>query len=126
MGSPRRSARLGIAAFKPPDRVKADYAAKRITLDDAQARLAKIKALFVEDINFADSLGAKMSQRGDEYADASQQLVKVDPNAQREVATRRRSPGRSGGGPVAIAAARVHAEPSADSQQVGSLSAARR
>ncbi len=106
--------------------VKRDYAAKRITNDDAQQQLAKIKGLFMEDIAFADSLGAKMSERGDEYADASKQMVKSDPKAQRELAARRKPKGGAPSdntGPVALAAVRVRAEPSTSSGQVGSLSA---
>src|SRR5487761_1247256 len=37
--------------------VKADYRAKRIGSDDAQAKLQKIRTLFLEDVTYAEGLG---------------------------------------------------------------------
>jgi hypothetical protein len=47
--------------------------------------------LFNEDVAYAEQLGAKMDQRGNEYSFASNELVKNDPQAQREIAAQAQS-----------------------------------
>ncbi len=105
--------------------VKDDLAAHRISRDDAQAKLKKIHDWLIEDIDFADALGAKMNERGAAYADASDKLSESEPSAKRTLHTRQRTAGRSGsagaGELVASAAARVREGPSTSSRQIASL-----
>jgi hypothetical protein len=108
------------------DAVKADYAAKRITHDDAQAKLQRIKQLFLEDVDFAQGLGSKMAERGNEYQNASDKIVQMNPNAQQQAAAREHSAGPAsagpaGGGLVANEAARVREKGDASARQIAAL-----
>ena len=114
--------------LRSAEQVKSDYAAKRIARDDAQARLAKIKALFVADVTFAESLGAKAAERGSQYDAASTQIEQLDPTAKATLAARQRAAGTGaagggggGGGLVANEAARVRETASASARQVATL-----
>ncbi len=105
--------------------VKADFAAKKISHDDAQAKLLKTKQLFLEDVTYAEGLGSKMASRAGEYDNASTQIMQSNPSAQQTLAQRNAASGQGGGGGpslVANEAARVRAEPSASGAQVASLS----
>jgi hypothetical protein len=94
--------------------VKRDYQSHKLTQPDAEAKLVKYRAWFLEDITYAESLGAKMADRGTEYANASTQLSGTGGQAA--------APSSSGGGLVAREGARVRAEPSTTGAQLGSLS----
>jgi hypothetical protein len=67
------------------DEVKRAYAAREVERAAAQARLAKIRQLYGEDIAAAEALGGKMDERGRELQFASDELLKQDPVAQQEV-----------------------------------------
>jgi len=110
--------------------VKSDLAARRISREEAEAKLKKIHDWFLADIDFADALGAKMTERGGEYATASDQMLTSDPAARQTLDQRRASTpsagaaaAPSGGGArlVATEAARVREEKSADSKQIAGL-----
>ncbi len=109
------------------DAVKADYAAKRITRDDAQAKLLHIKQLFLEDVDFAQGLGSKMAERGGEYQNASDKIVQMNPNAQQQAAQRKTeaAPPPSGaaasGRLEANEAARVREQGDANARQIATL-----
>ena len=113
--------------------LKRDYAAHKIAQDDAQSKLKQIHDWYVEDIDFADALGAKMGDRGNEYQNAADNLETLDPTAKQKLAERKRThPAESsepaeetdnGSGVVALEAARVHESASTDSKQVGTLAA---
>jgi uncharacterized protein YcfJ len=115
-----RDCRLRAAAA-----VKEDYAAKKMSREDAQAKLQRTKQLFLEDVNFAEGLGSKMASRAGEYDNASGQIMQMNPGAQQTLAQRNAAGGQAAaGGPSLVAdqAARVRAEPSATGAQVASLS----
>jgi hypothetical protein len=78
--------------LRTADEVKRAYAAREIDRPAAQARLAKIRQLYGEDIGVAEALGAKMNERGQEYQFASDELLKQDPVAQQEVRQMRAAP----------------------------------
>jgi hypothetical protein len=108
--------------------VKSDLAARRISREEAQAKLAKIHDWFLADIDFADALGAKMGERGGEYSQASTQMLQTDPAARqtlerRQAAPSAPAPAAAGAAPklVAAEAARVREEKSVDSKQVAGL-----
>jgi hypothetical protein len=102
--------------------VKRDYRDKRISQEDAQAKLQVIKQRFLEDADFAAGLGKKMDERGGEYQTASEQIQTL-PNARETSAPRRETAGGGGGGSglVANEAARVHEKADAASRQVGTV-----
>jgi uncharacterized protein YgiM (DUF1202 family) len=104
--------------------VKADFAAKKISREDAQARLLKTKQLFLEDVTYAEGLGSKMASRAGEYDNASAQIMQTNPSAQQTLARRDAASPRAAGGPSLVAneAARVRAEASTSGAQVASLS----
>lgn len=109
--------------------VKSDLAQRRISHDDAASKLKEIHDWLEEDIDFADALGAKMDERGSEYADASGKL-ESSPGAKRAVARHKAPPssassdtGDSGSGTlVASEAVRVREQPTTSSAQIASLS----
>jgi hypothetical protein len=65
--------------FNAAERVKADFRAGRIDRAAAQARLARQRTLFNEDVEFARGLGSKFEERGNEFRFASDQLVGPTP-----------------------------------------------
>jgi hypothetical protein len=65
--------------FNAAERVKADFRAGRTDRAAAQARLARQRALFNEDVEFARGLGSKFEERGNEFRFASDQLVSPTP-----------------------------------------------
>jgi hypothetical protein len=102
--------------------VKRDYRAKRIDQQTAAAKLTKEKEWMLEDISFAESLGAKMNDRGAEYANASDQINKAGGGGGSAPPPQAPSGGGGGSGIVAREAARVRSEPSTTAAQVTSLS----
>jgi hypothetical protein len=78
--------RLRDCRFRNAQQVKADYAASKLTQAQAQNQLIAIRTRFQQDIAFAESLGAKMNTRGQEYQSASAEIVKLDPAAQQQAA----------------------------------------
>jgi uncharacterized protein YcfJ len=100
--------------------VKSDYAAKKISQQDAQSKLQRIKGLFLEDVAFAEGLGSKMAERGGEYQNASGQIMQMNPNAQQTYAAREAAAGGAGV-LVANEAARVREAASTSSRQVGTI-----
>jgi hypothetical protein len=67
------------------DEVKRAFATREIERPAAQAKLAKIRQLYSEDITVAEALGGKMNERGQEFQFASDELLKQDPVAQQQV-----------------------------------------
>jgi hypothetical protein len=65
--------------FNAAERVKADFRAGRVDRAAAQAQLARQRALFNEDVEFARGLGSKFEERGTEFRFASDQLVGPTP-----------------------------------------------
>ncbi len=116
--------RLRDCRFRNAQSVKADYAAGKLSEAAARNQLAVIRTRFQQDIAFAEDLGAKMSTRGQEYQNASNELVKLDPNAQAQNAQAQTAaqPAQASG-MVATVAARVRAEPNAKASPVASLAA---
>ncbi len=114
--------RLRDCRFRTARAVKADLAAGRIARPDAQTKLAQIRKLFQEDIDFAESLGAKMNERGSEYQNASTEVLKLQPNAAPAPAAQSSGGAAAPAGSlVADVAARVRSEPSATGKQIASL-----
>jgi hypothetical protein len=114
--------RLRDCRLRTAEAVKRDYGGKTVTREDAQGKLQRIRALFVEDVNFAEGLGSKMAQRGGEYQNASDQIVQMDPAAKQTLAQRQAStPRASGPRLVANEAARVRSAPSPSGAQVAAL-----
>jgi len=99
--------------------IKREYNAKRIDQQTAAAKLTKEKQWLLEDVTFAESLGAKMNDRGAEYANAADQINKAGGGGGGAAPP---PPSGGGGGIVAREAARVRAEPSTSGAQVTSLS----
>jgi YMGG-like Gly-zipper/Bacterial SH3 domain len=112
---------LRTCRLQSADAVKADYAAHRISHDDAVTKLARIKQLFLEDVDFAQELGSKMAERGGEYQNASDQIVKMNPNAKQEVAARQAAAPAPGTGLVASEAARVREAGDPNARQIATL-----
>jgi hypothetical protein len=69
--------RLKDCRFQSAQLVKEDYKAGRLSREAAQAKLTEIRGLFNEDVAFAESLDAKMNERGNEYQYASTELTKL-------------------------------------------------
>jgi len=114
--------KLRDCRFRSAEAVKNDFAAGKLSREDAQKKLAKTRDLFQEDITFAESLGAKMNQRGAEYQNASDEMVKLDPSAKQTLAAREAAAGGAASVIyVANEAARVRAEPSTSSKQIAAL-----
>jgi hypothetical protein len=84
--------RLRDCRFRNAQAVKADYAAGKLSQPQAQNELATIRTRFQQDVAFAESLGAKMDARGQEYQSASTELVKLDPAAQQQAAQQSPAP----------------------------------
>ena len=103
--------------------VKRDYAAKTTSQADAQTRLQRIRQLYVEDVTFAESLGSKIGERGNEYDNASNQIVQMNPNARQQAATRETASGPGPSGPALVAneAARLRETPSGSSRQIAAI-----
>jgi hypothetical protein len=80
---------LAQCRFEAARGIKTELEAQRVTREVAAGRLGRQRALFDEDIAFADSLGAKMTQRGGEFEFASAELLKDDPASQQELERRR-------------------------------------
>ena len=121
-------ARLRDCRYRNAQSVKSDYAAGRLTEDQARQQLGGIRSRFLQDISFAENLGAKMNARGQEYQNASTELVKLDPNAQQQIAAQpAQAPAAAaqpaGPGYVADQAVRVRAEPNANGAQLATIAA---
>jgi len=61
--------------------IKAAYASGKISREEAQERLAKVRKRFEEELEIADHLGAQMNRRQEEMQAASDQLLASDPEA---------------------------------------------
>lgn len=75
--------------FRTANGIKASYAAGRVEREAAQRQLAQVRTLFEQDVAYAESLGAAIDTRSNEYRNAADELVKSDPAAQQALATRR-------------------------------------
>lgn len=80
--------------FAAADQVKSDFAAGRISREEAVRRLDDQRKRFEADVAQAEKMGVKMSDKGKEFQYASDQLVKADPQAQAVIAD---SPSAEGG-----------------------------
>ncbi|MGH7087811.1 MAG: SH3 domain-containing protein, partial [Stellaceae bacterium] len=105
--------------LRSAEAVKSDYAAGRIGKDAAAAKLQQIRQRFVEDTNFAQSLGSKMAERGSEYQSASDQILQLNPGARQQAAQSEAV--ATGPQLVANVNARVHETPSESGPQVALL-----
>jgi len=112
---------LRTCRLQSADAVKADYAAHRLSLSDAQAKLQRIKQLYLEDVDFAQGLGSKMAERGGEYQNATDQITQMNPNAKQEAARHEAEGGIMGNGLVANEAARVREAASTSAKQIAAL-----
>jgi outer membrane lipoprotein SlyB len=72
--------------FAAADQIKADYAAGRISRDEAVRRLDDQKKRFDADIVQAQQIGVKMNDKAKEFQHASDELAKDDPQAQAVIA----------------------------------------
>jgi outer membrane lipoprotein SlyB/SH3-like domain-containing protein len=110
--------------FNEAKTIKADFAAGKITREDATQRLATVKSRFNEELGYAESLGAKIGQRGGEFDYASNEVLKLDPNAQQTLAQRRAEEAAAVPTPVflvAKSATKVRSSPANKAEQVASL-----
>lgn len=80
---------LAECRFNAARNIKSEFQAQRIGREEAASQLARQRALLGEDVAFAESLGAKMTQRGGEFEFASTELLKDDPAARQELEKRR-------------------------------------
>lgn len=87
--------------FAAADQVKADYAAGRISREEAVLRLDALKKRFDGDVLAAQQMGVKMNDKAKEFQYASDQLVKEDPQAQTVIAEESPSIASSGKKPAA-------------------------
>jgi len=72
---------LAQCRFAAAEAAKADFQAGRIGRDEAQRRIDRQRFLFEEDAQYADRLGAKINERGNEFDIASAEMLKEDPEA---------------------------------------------
>lgn len=115
--------KLKECRFAAAERIKADFKAGRIERATAAARLAEQQRRFDEEIALAEQLGAKMTERQQEYQFAAQQLLAEDPEAMQRYAARQAAPATSSGVGLytAVANANVRAGPSRQAQRIGLL-----
>ncbi|MBI5164798.1 MAG: hypothetical protein HY985_12960 [Magnetospirillum sp.] len=62
-------------------RIKADYKAGRMTVAEANTKLAQQKALFDAEMTEAEAIGTKIQSRRDEYNFAAEQVLSQDSDA---------------------------------------------
>ncbi|HYD99991.1 MAG TPA: SH3 domain-containing protein, partial [Alphaproteobacteria bacterium] len=108
--------------------IKTDFQQGRLPRDQASVKLAAVRALYQEDIQFTEALGGRIGERSDGYKFASDELLKTDPNAAQTLAARRAAeppmPAMGlGGGPVyeANTAANVREAANANAKRVAGL-----
>lgn len=105
-------------------RIRADYAAGRITADQAKAQLADVKKKFEWEIAYAEEVSTKMDDRGDEYTYAATEISHFDARTKPPAAT---ATSYQVSGPirelVASKSTRVRELPSTSSRQIGGLKA---
>lgn len=105
--------------------IRADYRAGRITADDARAKLADVKNKFEWEVKYAEDIGGKMNERGEEYTYAATEISQFDSRT-RPPATRAATSYQVTGPIkelVASKSTRVRELPSTDSRQIGGLKA---
>jgi outer membrane lipoprotein SlyB len=95
-------AQLRQCRFAAADQIKADYAAGRLSHEEAVRRLDDQKKRFDADVAAAQQMGVKMNDKAKEFQYASDQLVKKDPEAQTVIA--QESPSTTGSGKKPAAA----------------------
>lgn len=96
-------------------KVRADYAANRLTADQAEVRLAELKRLYDQDIALAREINGKMDERSKDFLFANSQ-VNPDGRAARRVSNR--------GEPqklVATSGVNVRSGPTTSARKVSSL-----
>lgn len=81
--------RLSQCRFAAAQTIKSNFQSGRISRDEAVKQLDRQRSWFNEDVQFAENLGGKMNERSNEYAFASNELIKDDPNAQRTLSLRK-------------------------------------
>lgn len=106
------------------DRIRADYRAGRLTADEARAQLADVKKKFEWEIKYAEEVGGKMNERGEQYSYAATEISHFDnrtpPPAARAASYQVAGPVLSR---VASKSTRVRELPSTSSRQIGGLKA---
>ncbi|MBI3707392.1 MAG: hypothetical protein HY246_06910 [Proteobacteria bacterium] len=113
--------RLRTCRFEQARGIKADFAAGKIDRDEAAKRMAKVKVLFQEDVAYAEGLGAKMGERGDQYRQATTEVLKIDPSQAAVPPPAGPTAAPASNAAVATVAARVREQPSADGKTLTSL-----
>lgn len=118
-----RECRLNAA-----NQIRNDLQAGRIGRELAQTRMVEQQQLFLQEIAYTESLGGKISERGDSFVYASNEMIKEDPNAQR-IAQQRRAQEQAYYAPPPVpqqpdlfyaqTPVRVHNSPAESSGQVG-------
>jgi hypothetical protein len=75
-------AQLRQCRFAAAEQVKADYAAGRISREEAVRRLDDLRRRFDADLVKAQEMGVKMNEKAKQFQYASDQLVREDPQAE--------------------------------------------
>ncbi|WP_165837750.1 SH3 domain-containing protein [Zavarzinia aquatilis] len=106
------------------DRIRADYRAGRLSADDARAKLADVKKKFEWEVQYAEEVGGKMNERGEQYTYAATEISHFDgrttPPAPSAASYQVSGPVLSR---VASKSTRVRELPSTSSRQIGGLKA---
>lgn len=106
------------------ERIRADYRAGRMTADEARAKLADVKSKFEWEVKYAEEVGGKMNERGEQYSYAATEISHFDASTRPPVAT---AATYQVSGPVlrlvASKSTRVRELPGTSSRQIGGLKA---
>lgn len=82
-GATGKFQRLAQCRFAAANAAKADFQAGRIGRDEGQRRIDRQRFLFEEDAQYADKLGARINERGNEFDIAAAEMLKADPEAKK-------------------------------------------
>jgi hypothetical protein len=96
---------LAQCRFNAANAINADFRAQRISREQAEARLARQRALFDEDAAVATTLGVKMTERASEFDFAATELLKDDPEQKKQLEQRRAEQARLDADAASVAAA---------------------
>ncbi|MFA5121685.1 SH3 domain-containing protein [Zavarzinia sp.] len=107
--------------------IRADYKAGRISADEARGRLAAVKTKFEWEVQYAEEVGGKMNERGQEYTYAATEISHFEPGTRTPTTAAASGANYQVTGPVltrvASKSTRVRELPSTSSRQIGGLKA---